>query len=109
MPALIVKAVVDGALLPMLNKVPPPFMEAKHAGAAESAAENDTVAIVPVVAVPPTMVSVPRVLLHEKPLAQATDVTPVPGAKVAVPVGIDSVDEFVHVIAVEPPPCEVRT
>jgi hypothetical protein len=83
------KAVVVGALLPILNTVAPPFIAAKQAGAALKAAENVTVAIVPVVAVPPTIVSVPRVLLHEKPAAQATEVTPEPTEKVAVPAGIE--------------------
>jgi hypothetical protein len=89
-PAVILKAVVVGALLPMLNIVPPPFSEAKQAGAALRVAEKLTVAIVPVVAVPPTMVRVPRVLLQENPEAHATEVTPDPVANVAVPFGMDS-------------------
>jgi hypothetical protein len=86
-PAVILKAVVVGALLPMLKTVAPPFMEAKQAGAALNAAEKVTVAIVPVVAVPPTIVRVPRVLLQENPVAQTTEVIPDPPLKVAVPVG----------------------
>ena len=52
---VILKAVVVGALLPMPKFVDPPFSPAKQAGAALRAAEKLTVAIVPVVAVPPTM------------------------------------------------------
>ena len=63
--AVIVKDVVLGTPLPMPNAVAPPFIKAKQAGAALKAAENETVPMVPVVAVPPTMVRVPRELLHE--------------------------------------------
>ena len=63
--AVILNAVVVGALLPMPKAVAPPFILAKQAGAALRVVENETVAIVPVVAVPPTTVNVPRALLQE--------------------------------------------
>ena len=84
---VMLKAVVVGALLPIPKAVAPPFIVAKQAGAALKAAEKVTVAMVPVVAVPPTMVRVPRVLLQRKPEAQATEVTLVPTVKTAVPIG----------------------
>src|ERR1700677_2613212 len=85
-----VKEVVEGTPLPMPKAVAPPFMKAKQAGAALKAAENDTVAMVPVVAVPPTIVKVPRELLQEYPVAQTTEGTLVPTAKVATPAGMES-------------------
>ena len=63
--AVILKAVVLGALFPRPRKLASAFGVTKQAGAALSVPENVTVAIVPVVAVPPTIVSVPRVLLQE--------------------------------------------
>lgn len=103
MPAVIVNDAVEGDPLPILNRVAPPFMLAKQAGAALNVAEKLTVAIVPVVAVPPTMVSVPLVLLQENPEAHTTEVTPLPTANVAVPVGIDNAFASpVHVTAFDP-------
>jgi hypothetical protein len=64
-PAVIVNDDVVGAPLPIPRNAPPPFMEAKQAGAADKVDEKVTVAIVPVVAVPPMIFSVPRVLLQE--------------------------------------------
>ena len=63
--AVMLKPPVVGALFPIPYQIVPPFEFAKQSGAALKAAEKLTVAIVPVVAVPPTMVSVPRVLLQE--------------------------------------------
>jgi hypothetical protein len=60
-----VKLEVDGAPLPMPYHTVPPFISTKQEGAALRVAEKLTVAMVPVVAVPPTIVSVPRVLLQE--------------------------------------------
>ena len=63
--AVMLKPLVVGALFPTPNAVAPPFISTKQAGAALKVAEKLTVAMVPVVAVPPTIVSVPRVLLQE--------------------------------------------
>jgi hypothetical protein len=64
-PVVIVNAVVVGCPSPIPKNVVPPFCVTWHnPGAADSAAEKFTVAIVPVVAVPPTIVSSPRVFVQ---------------------------------------------
>lgn len=58
--------------------IPPTCVTIHSAGAEASVVEKFTVAIVPVVAVPPTMETSPRALVLVYPDACVTDVTPDP-------------------------------
>jgi hypothetical protein len=89
-PAVMVNAAVVGVPSPIPKKVAPPFCVTRQSpGAAASVAEKLTVAMVPVVAVPPTIVSSPRELVQVYPEAQATEVTFVPAVYVGVPLGME--------------------
>ncbi len=67
-PAVIVKLVVPGVpwprSKPAVPVLPEPLRDTEQNGAALKPAEKVTVAIVPVVAVPPIKVISPRVLVH---------------------------------------------